>query len=172
MSNVLSFSLKVICVDLMPGFGIYSLLFWIVRLLPNECERLIQFDKSVTKLVIYLGVTFGFLFVARLLYYYITSNSELDIAQLKNRLFGPYAFGVWLQPVFWVLITQLLRIRILRVSILYRVIMSLLFIFSFERIVIFTSLFHRDYLPSSWSMISASPNTLLFGLFLKSVEFI
>jgi hypothetical protein len=89
-----------------------------------------------------------------LIVYYFEAN-EIDRLGFKKRLTGPYSFGIWLQPLFWVLLTQLLRIRIFQKMILYRIIMSILFILTFERLVILSTSFHKDYLPSSWTMYTS-----------------
>ncbi len=171
MSDALRFCLEVIRVDLIPGFGIYSILFGITRFALPQKNWLVQFDKSATSLVIYLGIGFGTIFIINLILIYSSLNTFEEISEFNNRLFGRYAFGVWLQPIFWVILTQLLRIKKLSTSIVYRVLISLLFIFSFERIVIISTSFHRDYLPSTWSMGGFSSLDILLGLVAKSLEF-
>jgi len=67
-------------------------------------------------------------------------------------MFGKYWFGYWVQPLLWVSLTQLLRIKTIRKNVLLRILFSFLLIFSIEKYVIMMVAFHRDYLPSSWTM--------------------
>ena len=136
MSETLSFLFELIKVDLVPGFGIYSLLFWLARFTLPQMNWLVELDKSATNMVIYLGVALGILFIFQLSIYYNSLNTIEEIAQFNNRLFGPYAFGFWTQTVFWVLLTQLLRLNNLRQSIIYRLLLSLSFVFSFTLLFI------------------------------------
>ncbi|HEX8014834.1 MAG TPA: hypothetical protein VF465_06335, partial [Flavobacterium sp.] len=85
----------------------------------------------------------------------LNSIDEESKASLLNRMFGEYWFTVWLQPFLWFSITQLLRFKVIRKNILLRLVFSILLILSIERIVIIITSFHRDYLPSSWSMYSS-----------------
>ncbi|TPG37864.1 hypothetical protein EAH81_18225 [Flavobacterium pectinovorum] len=90
-------------------------------------------------------------------------------------MFGKYWFSFWLQPLLWILISQLLRFKFIRKNILLRLLFSILFIFSIEKLVIIFTSFHRDCLPSSWTMnndLSIYPSNLLLELLMKITVFL
>lgn len=97
-------------------------------------------------------------------------DNEMDKIAFNQRLTGPYWFGYWLQPLFWIVLTQLLWIKALQQSLVFRILLSALFLFSFERMVIIITSFHRDYLPSSWSLGLSSAEILL-GMLYKTILF-
>ena len=139
---------------LMIGFGWYSLFLFILKLFRYKREFLVDFDKYACRTVVSLGVLLGIVFILNVGVYYFQAN-ETDRMVFSQRLTGPYSFGIWLQPLFWVLLTQLLRIKLFQKAILYRIIMSIFFLLTFERLVIIFTSFHRDYLPSSWTMFTS-----------------
>lgn len=70
----------------------------------------------------------------------------------EEKLFGPYALAVWLQPLWPLFLSQLLWIKKIRQVKWLLAIVSLMFLISIDRWVIIITSFYRDYLPSSWSM--------------------
>ncbi|HCQ11742.1 MAG TPA: hypothetical protein DIU01_00410, partial [Flavobacterium sp.] len=109
-------------------------------------------------------------FSASIFNYFIEMDEEQKI-QFIQRLTGKYSFGLWLQPLFWVLLTQLLRIKLVRKFLIFRLFISISFIVTFERFVIFYTSFYRDYLPSSWTMIGISWWEMLLSALIKMFEF-
>ncbi|CAM4036556.1 hypothetical protein ACFFVF_18375 [Flavobacterium jumunjinense] len=94
---------------------------------------------------------------------------------MLNRMFGKYWFGFWLQPIVWFLITQLLRIKRVAKNVFLRIIFSFLLIISFEKYVIIITSFHRDYLPSTWTMyndLEIYPSNLFLALLVKIIMFL
>lgn len=90
-------------------------------------------------------------------------------------MFGKYWFGYWVQPLLWISITQLLRIKAIKKNIILRILFSILLIHSIERIIIIITSFHRDYLPSSWTMYSdfqLYPSNIMLSLLLKIILFL
>jgi len=95
----------------------------------------------------------------------------MDKIKMKERMFGEYWFGYWLQGTLWILITQLLRNKFLQKSIIYRVLLSALFIVTFEKILIIMALY-RDYIPSEWKNYLPNFGEAALGLFLAFISFI
>ncbi|MBP8157626.1 MAG: hypothetical protein KAX93_04545, partial [Flavobacterium sp.] len=175
MVAVLQFILDFIQIDLIIGFGWYSIFYFIFRLFKYKKEFLTDFDKNACKTAVTLGVLFfGVWLLASSYNYFFEMDSETKLSY-KQRLTGPYSFGLWLQPLFWLLLTQLLRIRLVRKFLLFRLMICLSFILTFERFVIIVTSLHRDYLPSSWSMFSwdfgISWWLFLLSLIIKIIEF-
>lgn len=158
-------------VDIIIGFGLYSIVFFLFRKFLDKKDFLNDFDHTAVRFTIFAGIVYGILWLIGLILSYNQIDNELDKIAFNQRLIGPYWFGYWLQPLFCILLTQLLWIKSLRKSLIFRIILSLLFLLSFERIVIIITSFHRDYLPSSWSL-NLSLGEIIFGLTIKTVIFI
>ena len=171
MTETFKFITDFIRIDIIIGFGLYSILFFAIRLFVNNKELINLFDKSACKVAIYSGVLFAILWLIGMYSYYFNITDELEKTSYLQRLIGKYWFGYWLQPLFWILLTQLLRIKFLRKNLIFRILMSLLFVITFERFVIIIASFHRDYLPSSWTL-NLSMIEIIGGLTSKVFIFI
>jgi len=171
LKEIIHLIIEIITIDIPIGFGLYSILFFIFRYFSKQKKLLNDFDESACRLMEYAGIVFGVLWMAEILISYYELNNEIEKSAFQHRLFGVYWFGFWLQPLFWIFLTQLLRIKILRKSLIYRLVLSLLFYFTFERIVILTTSLHRDYLPDSWGL-DISPSEIILGLTAKTILFI
>lgn len=151
MLDVFDFLLDFIRIDVLFSFGYYSLVFFILKWISFRKEYTTEFDNYACKLVVYLGIVVALLWVFSIFYYYYFVADEIEVTSFLKRLTGKYTFGIWFQPLFWLALTQLLRIYFFRNSFVFRFLMSLSFVITFERFVIITTSFHRDYLPSSWN---------------------
>lgn len=152
MTDTFEFITDFIRIDLIIGFGLYSIIFFLIRLFTKQEKWINDFDTSACRVAIYSGVLFAILWLIGMYSYYFNLTNELEKTSYLQRLTGKYWFGYWLQPIFWIFLSQLLRIKFLRKNLIYRVFMSLMFILTFERLIIIITSFHRDYLPSSWSL--------------------
>lgn len=174
MTNFFNLLSDMIRFDLLIGFGWYSMLYYILKLLKYKSDFFTEFDKKACKTIVFLGVVLGITFILNLLWYYFQADAT-DKLRLTQRLTGPYSFGIWLQPLFWVILTQLLRITIFQKMLLYRILMSILFVLTFERLVILFTSLHRDYLPSSWTMYTSDYGitwwNFLLSVLVKITEF-
>jgi len=150
------------------------MLFYILKLLRFKRDFFTEFDKKACKTIVFLGVVLGITFILNLFWYYFQADATEKL-RLTQRLTGPYSFGIWLQPLFWVILTQLLRITFFQRMLLYRILMSILFVLTFERSVILFTSFHQDYLPSSWTMYTSDYGItwwgFLFAALVKITEF-
>ena len=152
MNETLSLILDFIRIDIFVGFGYYSILYFLLKAFLKNKEKLQEFDKSVVQLIIRLGFVWITLWLIELLVFYIELENATEKAQYLNRLFGKYAFAIWIQPIFWFLLTQAYRLKFFYKYLINRIIISVLFIITFERFVILITSLHRDYLPSSWAL--------------------
>ncbi|HCQ13343.1 hypothetical protein, partial [Flavobacterium sp.] len=59
MITILDFLLEFIRVDLMIGFGCYSIVLIILKLFSYKKEFLKEFDTYACKIIIYLGILYG-----------------------------------------------------------------------------------------------------------------
>jgi hypothetical protein len=152
MITILDFFLEFIRVDLIIGFGWYSIFFFTLILFSFKKEFLKEFDKYACRTIVYLGVLYGIIwFLASILNYFIEMDEEQK-AQFIRRLTGKYSFGLWFQTLFWFSLTQLLRFQFVRKYLLLRLMICIFFILTFERFVIIYTSFQSDYLPSSWTL--------------------
>ena len=151
MIESLHFISEIVRVDIIIAFGFYTIAFFLVRYFSKHKEFLNDFDRTAIKVVIFSGIVFGILWIFRLFISYLEIENEMDKIAFIQRLTGKYSFGIWLQPLFWVLLSQLLWYKRIAKNLFSRVLLSLMFLVSFERMVIITTSLHRDYLPSDWS---------------------
>ena len=149
--NIISI-LKTLTVDFFTAFGLYSFLFLISSIFINKAT-FYKFDEEAKKFISFVGFLYIILWFLGIFVYYIESSSE-ERTGMINRMFGKYWFGIWIQPLFWFLLSQIFRIKLFSKNILIRIFASFFLIFSIERLVIISTSLHRDYLPSSWTMYS------------------
>ncbi|WMI68217.1 hypothetical protein [Mangrovimonas sp. YM274] len=123
-----------------------------MRALLKDKTVLSDFDKSAVQLIIYLGFVWIILWLFGIMVFYLGLENENEKVEYINRLTGKYAYAIWIQPIFWFLLTQTYRIRFIKKYLINRIIISLLFVITFERFVILVVTLHRDYLPSSWTL--------------------
>ncbi|MEY2630528.1 MAG: hypothetical protein RLZZ469_1425 [Bacteroidota bacterium] len=152
MVDFFNFILDFIRVDLLIGFGWYSVLFYILRLFKYKKDILTEFDKNACKTFLFLGILFAVVWFLAVTLDYALIMTEDEKAQFLGRLTGEYSFGIWLQPLFWLIITQLIRFNIIKKFLFFRILIVIPFVLTFERFVIIVTSLHRDYLPSSWIM--------------------
>ena len=103
---------------------------------------------------------------------------EEDRYVLLNRMFGPYWFGYWMYPFCYGILPQILWLKELQRRMFIRILIALLLLFAlyFERMIIWITSMHRDYVPSNWTLL---PNyfivddffidVLIFGIALTIV---
>lgn len=156
---------------LITGFALYSLFFFIVRYFSKQKEAFDKFDATACKIIVYTGIIFGIVWIAQQFTQYITLENEFEQAHFLERLTGTYWFSFWSSFIFVVILTQLVRIKLLQRSVIYRIVMSLILIITYEKMFIWITAFHRDYLPSSWSS-NLPVGTILLDFILKIVLFV
>lgn len=150
MDERLLFNLEIILVDFFSAYGLTTLLYLI--LLPFIKNPLLKkLDNQSNRFISFIGIVY-LITVSTTTLVLLHILDEESKTHLLQRMFGKYWFGFWIQPLLWVSITQFLRFEVIRKNILLRLLFSLLLILSIEKMVIIFTSFHRDYLPSSWSM--------------------
>lgn len=173
MIEEIIFTLQLIQIDFFTAFGLFTFLYFISSIfIKNPILKII--DEESNRFISLVGILYLILWIIGIFVELNILNHE-DKAELLNRMFGKYWFGFWIQPLLWVLITQLLRFQTIRKSFLLRALFSVLLIISIERMIIVTTAFHRDYLPSFWTMyneIGIYPSNLVLSLFLKIIVFL
>lgn len=170
--NIISI-LKTITVDFFTAFGLYSFLFLILSIFIKKAT-FYKFDEQAKKFICFVGVLYISIWFLGLFVYYFESNPN-ERTEMINRLFGKYWFGIWIQPLFWFLLSQIFRIKLFSKNILIRLFVSFFLIFSIERLVIISTSFHRDYLPSSWTMyndLGIYSSFFILSILLKILFFI
>ena len=172
----LNLILDFIRVDLIIGFGWYSILFFILKFFRYKKEFFVQFDKYACKTVVFLGILYGVVALTTLLSVYFKIVVDEERSRFIQRATGYYWFGYWLQPLFFVAWTQLLRIRFVRKILLFRMMICILFVLSFEQCVIIYTSFERDCLPVGWTLYDLELGItwweFLLSIVIKIIEFI
>jgi hypothetical protein len=168
------FILHFIRIDLILGFGWYSVLFFTLKLFKYKKDLLTEFDKDACKTFVFLGILFAIVWLLAVTVDFVVIMTEEEKTQFLNRLTGEYSFGIWLQPLFWLILTQLVRFNIIRKFLFFRILIVVPFIITFERFVIIVTSLHRDYLPSSWTIYNYIGFTwweFLLSIPVKAIEF-
>jgi molybdopterin-containing oxidoreductase family membrane subunit len=167
------FNLELLILDFFTAFGLYSFLFLILSIFIKKIA-IFQFDNQAKKFISFVGVLYIIFWFLGTIVYCVECNSEEKNAMI-DRIFEKYWFGIWIQPLFWFALSQIFRIKLFSKNILIRIIASFFLIFSIERLVIIISSFHRDYLPSSWTMyreLDIYPSNIILSILMKILIFI
>lgn len=174
MSEILFFIGDFLRLDIFVGFGYYSIIYFLLRRILKDRTFITDFDKSAVSIVIFGGIIWFLLWLIGIFTYY-TELDGIEKSEYFERLTGKYAYGTWIQPIFWLILTQLYRIKFIKRFLFFRIIISLLFVLTFERFVIMVTSLHRDYLPSDWTLktdVELGTEYWIIGLLAKIFFFI
>jgi hypothetical protein len=158
-------------------FGILAvLLAFSKKLFPKKKDYISDLDLLSTKVMIILGALFFVIWAFSITINLFFTENNL----LKEQFFGPYSYGLWTQPLFWFLFSQSFRIRSIKKSLVLKLIFSLSFILTFEKLAILITAFHRGYQPSSWSLFPLDahyfsqfvPKLLVYLILLLFLKFV
>ncbi|MCK6607906.1 MAG: hypothetical protein L6Q46_06315 [Flavobacterium sp.] len=172
MMNIF-FNLELLILDFFTAFGLYSFLFLILSIFIKKIA-LYQFDNQAKRFISFVGVLYIIFWVLGTIVYYIDCN-PVEKSAMIDRMFGKYWFGIWIQPIFWFLLSQIFGIKFFSKNILIRIFASFFLIFSIERLVIISTSLHRDYLPSSWTIyrqLDIYPSNFILSILMKILIFI
>lgn len=171
--EIILFYLEFLPQDLFIAFGIYSLLYVIIKTF-NKNQTLIAFDFNARKFIILNGLIYFVAWTSRTIYFYFQNSGE-NQNNLEELMFGQYSLQFWFQPIFWLILSQLYRIKLLSENTIFRILSSLGLLISIDKLIIFLSAFHRDYLPSSWSIsndLGIYPSNFILEILTKLLIFI
>jgi hypothetical protein len=151
----IKFVIALIFTSIFNGYGILSILkVFFPRAEGNDRNPLFNdVDNTATAVVKFAGIAYlVFLLVNAFVGYqaYVADHGTKEEYVFISRLTGPYWYGYWLHLLFYPLASQLLWINKLKESKFARLILGVLFIISFEKIVIFITSLHWNYLPGGW----------------------
>ncbi|MBZ4044543.1 hypothetical protein [Flavobacterium hibisci] len=165
--------LQIITIDFFTAFGLYTLLYLLLSVFVKK-PQLYKTDKEAVQFISFVGIIYFLVWIIGTIVFYAESNPE-EQSYMLQRMFGKYAIGFWLQPILWFTITQLLRFRKIYKNVFLRIVFSFLLIISIERFVILIITFHRDYLPSTFTMyndIGIYPPNYFLALLMKIILFL
>lgn len=135
------------------GFAAYSSLFLIIKWFAFYKKRdVFKKIEAAAITIVCLAAVVNCLFLLVHWASIFWGNDTEQQMYLQSRFLGPYSFGLWLQPLTYLIFTQLLRIGRIAQNAASRFFIAFLLFFDFEKYVIIITSFHRDYLPSSWTM--------------------
>ncbi|MCB9261409.1 MAG: polysulfide reductase NrfD [Flavobacteriales bacterium] len=140
------------------GFGMVLTLLIIVRKVMNLTDYItIEHLEAMSKVVMLTGSLVG---MAYLTEFFIAAYSGVEYEQYAflNRAFGPYSWAYWTMMSCNLIAPQVFWFKWARTTPWFLFIMSIIVNIGmwFERFVIIVTSLHRDYLPSSWAMYSAT----------------
>lgn len=140
------------------GFAMVLTLMIITRKALNlENYITIGHIESMNKIIIVTGSVVGIAYITELFIAWY-SGVEYEQYAFLNRATGPYWWAYAIMMTCNVISPQLLWFRKLRRSVAFTFVLSIFINIGmwFERFVIIVTSLHRDYLPSSWTMYTAS----------------
>lgn len=155
MQISLPLALQLLSTGLFTAFGLFTILHLIVSLFYKN-ELMDRIDYEASRFISIVGACYIFIWLI-ILYNEFNSIDSQNKAFLINQMFGRYWIGFWTQPLLYIAITQLLRIKSLRKMKILRIIFSLLLMISLERIIFMSIALKPSYHISSWIM----PSTML-----------
>lgn len=173
MIEEIIFTLQLIQIDFFTAFGLFTFLYFISSIFIRK-NVLKNIDEEANRFISFIGLLYLLLWIFGIFVELNILNQE-DKTEFLNRMFGKYWFGFWIQPLLWVVITQLLRLKTIRKNIFLRIVFSILLMISIEKMTIISTAFHRDYLPSSWTMyneVGIYPTNFMLSLLLKIIVFL
>ena len=146
------------------GFGIFYLVFFLIdKVLINKIITSAKAFVPIVGVVFFLAesLCFGLPFIKE--NYDGVSNTQYSFGNsINSTVYTVIIFPI----VFKFLPTQFFWFKKVRNSIWLVLLSVPFFIFDFNRIYIFITSFHRDYLPSSWTMSTESSfEKLIYSLF-------
>ncbi|MCW1147634.1 hypothetical protein [Flavobacterium lacisediminis] len=154
------------------GFGIYNLFFLVLRKIKalQDKVKFKEIDQAATLTIFFCGLIYLVNWSFDWLYIFINHDSE-NSKYIINRLNGPYGFSVYAQQLSYITSCLLFFLNFIKKNSFLRFIIGFIFLFNFEKFVIITSSFHRDYLPSSWTMYHQSYGWLIADWLIKTSIF-
>lgn len=167
------FSLNLLWQDFFTAFGLYTILYFTLTVFSKN-QKIKTIDEEATKLISLIGILFAITWIISIVVELNVLNEE-DKALMLKRICGKYWFGFWIQPLLWIAITQALRYTRIRKNALIRLIMSVFLLLSIEKMIIIITSFHRDYLPSSWTMyneLDIYPSNFILAILFKITVFL
>jgi hypothetical protein len=135
------------------GFGMYSFIWIILKRFSyfKAKKEFYKIDEAAITTIGIVGLLYLLVWIFQIILIFTDSDMETKTG-LINRMFGKYAFGYWLQPLFYIISSQLLWINSISKRSFLRFILGFLLCFNLEKFMITLITIHRDYLPNSWTM--------------------
>jgi hypothetical protein len=139
--NTIKFILEVIQNDIIVGFALYSILFFISLFFISNKSKIKEFDKHACKVVVYLGLIYLLLSIFGEIYYYFTTT-EIKKLQFENIIFGKYWYEYLMNLLLPILLLQLLRVNLFNSFLVFRLIISFVFALTISKIAIFIAAYN------------------------------
>ncbi len=166
MMDLIGFIMEFIRIDIFNGYALFSILFIIASFFIKNEYFLKNANDTSNSILKFAGIFHFMGFILLLSINLASAQTEEELYCISTRMFGTYWFAYWLHALSPTLITQLLWNKKVRNSKIWRAVIGVLLIMPLEKFVIILTSFHRDYLPSSWTM---TYNSFLFNIY-DSIE--
>lgn len=170
MIDTINHITDLIAVNFLVSFAFYSIIYFSINFFLKDKTSIQKFDKSAINLMIWVGTLWVVLKLVGIFIFFYQMQKEVD-RSIFNQNLNRFTQGSWFQLILWLLLAQLLRVPFLRKSLIYRIIMSLLFVFSIERIDIILIAFDRGNISSFWPL-DIGIVEIIIGLITKTLIFI
>ncbi|WP_196888357.1 hypothetical protein [Aureivirga sp. CE67] len=162
MENLIQFFNDFLEVYLVNSFSLYSIFYLILRIILKKEQKLLSFDREVCRIFPFIGIFYALSFALTFLmdYYDGLTYDQYEIRYLKY---------IFISSVIWLILSQLFWFKKIQQNITIRIIVSFIGLMTVPKLVmIFETMFLRDYLPSSYSL-SISDIVIMFFLQIISI---
>lgn len=151
--------------------GIYGYLFvpfavcnlaYVVFKTFNKTQALKDTIVLADKIFYYAGIAYLVLFILNTLL--------ITIIYVDYDIYGKYAIAYWVQPLAWFICSQLIGFYFIKKYSLFRIVISIFLLISFEYYTILLSTIMRDYPDVDWIKL-LKPTFIYVLLFVKSLAY-
>ncbi|EDP97425.1 hypothetical protein U8527_03700 [Kordia algicida OT-1] len=150
-------------------FAIYSIIFFTLYRFNKDKKVLKEFDKIAIQLTIWVATIWILLKITGIVTFLVQMKLE-DSSTTFSQNLSWFIRKTWFQIFFWIILSQLLRIKYIAKYLFPRILIAFFLSFSFEKITMLLINIHRDYLPESVNLYTNIPS-LIAVLLLKTLIF-
>ncbi|MGJ8684248.1 MAG: hypothetical protein ACSHWW_06475 [Nonlabens sp.] len=133
---------RVIEFDIIVGFLVWSWMYFSFLPLFKKKEVPRSIDLKACNTIVYIGFLYFIVHVIQLIL-----SIKINNNWFTNELSGAYKILFFASPIFCFAVTQMYRWKHFRTYFIYRLVPVLVFTLGIEKFVLFTVMFHRDFMP-------------------------
>ena len=142
-------------------FAVCNLAYVVVKIL-NKTQALKETIALADKIFYYAGIVY--------LVFFILNTLLITFIYTGYDIYGKYAIAYWVQPLAWIICSQLIGFEVIKKYSFFRVLLSLFILFSFEYYTILATTIARDFPDVNWCGL-LKPTFIYVILFVKSLVY-
>ena len=157
--------------DIIIGFILYSIVYFIIIHFIKDKTLLKHFDKNACNFIIYGSFIYTLVLIITSIIHYINIDVITEKDMYRNIYFGKYWYATLIEIISPLLIIQTLRFKIINKYLLTRITISLIYTITFEKISILIATYNSR---SAWNMFRNTNSHSIFDkmIFPSTIEII